>query len=500
LARVAFGVLRLPLLVVLLYAARHPILSAIERKFDIIGVTLLAIDVMSTPVVRSLVLLVAFATLVSLAWATRSLPSIRAYTTSLGIACALVLLLLAADLGRKSFLALGMGLLATNWVPDALLARCSISARTQRTFLRVGAGVSELLFAHRFLHWLRGGSEREGATNGLPALVPGALLVSVVLAVGVRGPWLAGAERSLRSGPEVSIITEGDFNGLGLDASGRYLYASGHGFPRLLRFDLDDLAAPPRQSEAETGGAQGLAYDATAHELLVFNAATKDLLVFEAPSLRLSRRVAVPDISPGDPWVAAAPGTNAVAIASEADEQVGVPFVLLDRTTGVVLDRRKEEAGNLLAHPSAPRLYLSFFRRDKGVLAYDVESRRIVARGPTDARIDRLEFDPRRNQVLLASPVEGRILRFDADTLAAVGSLDAVFGVRVMAIDRERDLIFVGSLATGALAAFDLERGKLKQQWYVGPWLRSIVLAPAREHAYVSSNGFLYAIDYSGAT
>jgi hypothetical protein len=183
-------------------------------------------------------------------------------------------------------------------------------------------------------------------------------------------------------------------------------------------------------------------------------------------------------------------------IVSEADEQVGTPFLVLDRPTGTVRDRRDLDASNVFHHPDTSRVYLSFFRRKGVLLAYDLRSLTIVAETPVPPRVDRMAYLRATNEILLASPLTSRIERYDAETLRPTGHFDALFGVRVMAVDDRRGLVFGASLATGEVVAIDAASGRRLARFYLGPWLRTIQIHPTRATAYVSSNGALYELRY----
>jgi hypothetical protein len=149
-------------------------------------------------------------------------------------------------------------------------------------------------------------------------------------------------------------------------------------------------------------------------------------------------------------------------------------------------------------HPSKSLLYLSFFRRTNGIQVYDMSSRERISETRSDARLDRMAFWPVANELLVASPAEARVLRYDADTLEPRGSIEGVIGVRVLAVDTRRDLLISGSLATGGITVHDLKTGRRLSGFYLGPWLRSIRLLEEQGLAYVSSNGALYSVPYVG--
>jgi len=297
---------------------------------------------------------------------------------------------------------------------------------------------------------------------------------------------------------EVRILARGDFNLLDIDPTGRYLYATGHGLDRLRRYDVEDWSSQPLKSDVSTGGAQGFAYDPAASELYVLNLKSKRLIYIDATTLKFKRSIPVPELSPGDPWVVVERNSDTITIASEVDLRTGSPLIVLNRTTGAAHDLRVEEVGNLLVHPTRSLLYFSFFRRNTGIMLYDIQKRAITRQVPTKERMDRMAIWKRSNELLITAPLDSRIIRFNADTLEPKGEIDSIFGVRVIAVDNLRNLLLCGSLATGKVAVVDLNSGHQKGSYYLGPWLRTIVLNEKNGTAYVSSNGALYEIQYVG--
>jgi hypothetical protein len=207
--------------------------------------------------------------------------------------------------------------------------------------------------------------------------------------------------------------------------------------------------------------------------------------------------VSVPDLSPGDPWVTVDPITDTLTVASEADEEIGTPFIVLDRPTGRVVDRADLAAGNVLLHPTKPWLYLTFFRRRHDVMLYDLQSKSVTRSTPGDRRAERMIFSQRRNELLVTSPMESRIMRFDADRLNLKGYIPTASGVRGIAIDEVRDLLLYGNIASGDLVVIDPNTGARLRSYYLGPWLRTIQLNVDSGTAYVSSRGALYRVSYA---
>ena len=385
-----------------------------------------------------------------------------------------------------------MLILATNW------ARISSGNRVLSRVVAIPPVVGEVFFASRFLDWVRSLLSRDAAAPAnVSRIWPGAVIAALALAGLVPGDKLIRYEQALRSGPDVRRFAASDFNDIAFDAKENRLLVTGHGVPHVLGFNVGDLSARPLKAGVNTGFAQSFEFDPANAELYIYNSQTEEILILDTSTLELKRTIPAPDISPGDPWIRRCPRSNTVTIASEADVRTGSPFVVFDGPSGAVLDKLDLEAGNLLVHPEKPILYANFFRRVCGVVAYDLEKRKIIAEAPADSRTDRMAFDPVRQELMLASPSEGRVQCFDALTLAPKGVFKAIPGVRVITVDAANDEMLVASLITGRVALMGLTDRKVKQQWYLGPWLRSIVIAPGTGIAYVSSQKSLYELRYS---
>jgi hypothetical protein len=497
-ALVAWALARLPLALLALYLVRHSLLDLIERFFDVVGITLFVIDRASTLASRLLLALVAGTAFLAAAKLGQRLEGWKGFAAS--VACVGAVAIAAATYagGGWKLVAIVPALVASNWAALNLLARAGVTRERLNLLIAIPPGLGEALLASRYLNWLRQTASGAGSPMHVeqPAKWPGAMLAAVALAMLVPGSKLVAIETALRSSPDVRMFAEGDFNGLALDAATRTLFATGHGLKRVVAFNADDLSAPPRTVDVDTGFAQSLEYNAAHGELFVYNEPIRSIQIFDAKTLMHKVTISAP-VSPGDSWIVFEPIFGAIVVSSEADRKGGIPLLVVNRDTGAVMDRRPEEAGTIMGHPSEPIVYINFFRHGAAVLAYDVSKKAIVARTPADARLDRMAFDVKTNELLVASPVESRIQRFDAATLAPKGAYPSIFGVRTLAIDHTNDALIVGSLATGKVALMSLLDRKIRRSWYVGPWLRHIVLAPERGVAFISSIGGLYELRYA---
>ena len=222
----------------------------------------------------------------------------------------------------------------------------------------------------------------------------------------------------------------------------------------------------------------------------------RDRLVYLDRDLKMLRAVPVPGVSSGDVRPAVDPISDTLALASEADEIQGDPFVVVDRTTGRVLAREHFDSGNVLVHPNRPLLFMSFFRRHQQLIAYDLSTRTIQATAETSGRANRLEYWAARDELLVALPMSGRVARFDARSLDPRGQMKTAFGVRAVAVDEQRGLLLGISLLTGTLTIRELASGRLVDQMYLGPWLHMITLHPSEPRAFVTSIDAIFSVDY----
>jgi DNA-binding beta-propeller fold protein YncE len=496
-----WAVARLPMIVALVYLFRARVLDVIERQFDILTITQFVIDLLSVPVTRIIVGIGFFAVLLAAAAGTGRLRPVLAYVTTLLVACcalAGLVMTTATSLRRGLIIVL---ILALNLAPAGLFERVRGRPRTWNLMMLTGIGVVELFFAREYWDWIRGARRsRDSVGSGLPSTIPALLLASLAAAVLIRDERLVAFEQKIRLSPDVKVIERGlSMNWIELDPSGTYLYATGHDVPSLRRFDLRNLAAPPLVSDIPTGGAQGFAYDPLGNELFAVNTYSRQLLYLDATTLKLRKTADLAQLSPGDPWIAVDAQTDTLTVVSEADVRIGDPLIVVERSSGRTVARADLDAGNLLKHPSRPWLYLTFFRRRSEVMLYDLEARSVTRRAPADPRAERMAFWKTENELLVTSPIESRVLRFDADTLTPKGYFAALFGVRAIALDEARQLLLCGNIATGHLIVLDLRTGARVSTRYLGPWLRTIELDVPNGTAYVSANGALYVLRYSAA-
>jgi DNA-binding beta-propeller fold protein YncE len=498
----AWAVFRLPTLLLLIFVFRHQLIEVLLAVLGEGRSTLFAIDVLSTPVARLVFACAMLLTLLLCAILTRNLRLSSAYA----IVCILGVTVMTAAIyltGRSIIAILPAALLLiTNLIPsnlERLPGRDLAGGSNFFRWLMVGAvGVSEIFLFWRHIRWIEG-------TNVVrfgPALprwlwvLPGALLASLVTAGLLFGSKLVPIEQAMRWTPAVRKVADGDFNWIQSDKLHKFMYTSGHGFERVRMFDLSDWSKPPVESDVSVGSPQGFDYSASADELYVYDEKAHQLRYFDANTLKLKKSFDVGPVSPGDCWIAADDRTNTITIVSEADEEVGYPFVVVDRATGALVDHQPEAAGNMTLDPDRSLAFLSFFRRESRVLVYDLRSRKIIKNAAIGPHAERMALWKSQHELLVTLPPQSDIARVNPDTLEVMGYIPALFGVRAIALDTAENLLFIGSIATGEIKILELPSMKVRARYYLGPWLRTIDVIPDLGTAYVSSNGAIYEVKY----
>lgn len=510
-----WGLVRLPVLLVVLYLFRYEaaVFGEYAALFNISVLTVIAIDLVSTPAARVLCFIsLAIVLLLWLPFAARLSPRI-AYLSCLAVAAAIILPLFHETGTQLWFSALPILVLATNLAPGSWFDRLMPHQRWWNAFMAAGVGVAELFFFNRYIQWLRTLRVGQRAGAALPArwsAFPGVLLASAAAAVLVSNgylwtvpsewtggrTWLRQIEQALRMSAAARVRVAGDMHGVRIDATGQFIYLTGHGYSHLYRYSLADWLAPPLVSSVRTNFAQGFAYDASAGELYVYDAWSQHLHYIDADSLSLRRSVPLQNLPPGDLSMIVDRQTDTIMIASEDDQNIGSAIQVLNRATGGVLATRHEDSAVLLLHPRKPIVYMSFFGHRGEIQMFDLQRLDVVRRQSARQHMEGMAFWEASNELMVTAPLDSRVMRFDADTLAYKGYFDATFGVRSIALDLRRNLLVCAGLATGKVVVIDLATGEQKASYYLGPWLRHVAIAEEQGVAYVSSYGALYELDY----
>ncbi len=504
---IAWGLLRLPLLGLGLYLFRFRIAEWIESAFGLWRVMDAAVYLASTFSTRVLVcaaLALALGIWVWLAGKPASPSGIR-HVLAMGAAFAGIyssyayFFKTAHPLERAAAVTI---FLAMNTMPYGWFPKRAAAGRIMNLVCLAGIGWMEAFFPQMYFLWLMDQlhvGESVKKKSWLAGIAVAPLLWVVVLVPSDNQRMLTLGEK-LHASPSVKKFAQGDFNWLEFNAEHGLLYAVGRGTNHLLAFDVNRLEQPPRRSREDIGKTQSFAFNPLRGELYVYKAETAELVYLDALTLETLRSTPVPDLSPGDVWVNWQSATDTITIASEADVESGTPFFVIDRASGGILAALPLPwvPTNVAFHAEKPMLYFNSFK-DTYLAGWDMREYRMIAQTETSPRTDRLVYSPAASEVLVASPLEGAILRYDAATLEFKGRIKTRLGDRTLTIDSQRNLLLVGNFINNQMQVIDLDTFKVVNRFYIGPWIRTIALDMERGIAYVSTARNLFRVEYAAS-
>ena len=500
---VIWASLRLPIFAAGVYLFRFPIAAFIEEKYGLGAAMDFAVYSASTFGTRLMLYLACVAALglgiwLAKKWITSELWS---YILSLFGAFIIVyfsfafLLLAFAALLKTSIVVL---ILAVNTLPEKWIPR----GRIMNLVFVAGVGLSEAFLSQAYVFWLMPAEKmRSGASIKKWSWLSGVVIAPlfwIFLLTPYDNQRVLTLGETLHASPAVEKFAEGDYNWIEFNPAHNLLYAVGRGTNFLLAFDTGNLDVPPRRSKTDIGKTQSFAFNPERQEIYAYAAGAKQLDYIDAVTLETFRSVPVTNISPGDVWVNWHGGTNAITIASEADLETGTPFVMIDHASGETIASMPLPLipTNVTFHSQKNILYFNSFR-DTYLISWDMDSHEIAQRMETSPRTDRLIFWPGASEVLVASPLEGAILRYDAETLEFKGKVNTSFGGRTLTIDSQRNLLLVGNFINNRVQVIDLNTFEPVASFYIGPWIRTIALDVEQGIAYVSTVRNLFKVKYA---
>lgn len=507
-------VLRLPLLGLAIFLFRVQLVEFIEQTFGLGQAVEAAVYFVSTFPTRMWLFAAGVFALAFVILAVGKLQISAAFRYVLvlvfvfsGIFISFVLLFKTSDGLLRAFIV--TLLLALNNLPYEWLARRLTSSGVIGWGVVAGVGVAEAVFPQAYGLWLaehfrwRDSIKRWSWLGG----VLSATLVWIFILVPFDNPRMLTLGERLHANPDVQKIAEGDTNWIELNAEHGLLYVVGRSTNYLLAYDVNNLNAPPLRSE-DIGKTQSFAYNPDRQELYAYKAETGELVYLNALTLETLRTVPVKDpltnsgqgLSPGDVWVQWHRLTDTIVLSSEADVEIGTPLYLFNRESGEVLATMPLPViptAHLVFHPNQPRMYFNSFREPYFAM-WDMQRYEIAQQVQISPRTDRMIFSAADNEVWIASPLDGAVLRYNADTLDYSGSISANFGIRTLALDTQRNLLLTGNFINNRLTVIDLTSNKPVAQYYVGPWLRTIALDVDNGAAYISTVRSLFKVKYIG--
>ena len=499
---ISWAVIRLPLLGLLAYLFRYQLLSVFEKTVGFTGRMDFFVFTISTFYARFL-LYILFA--IALAIGYLLIQKIKAPLTAryilwlVGIFCGVLFSFYFIFQSTTSLICTGVVvlLLAINTIPFEWFSNSS--SRINPLFL-VGVGISEAIFPQAYT---------SGLLNLFPKLdqikkwswVSGVLIIPllwVFLLIPYDNQRVFTLAEKVHANPAVKKFSTGIYNWIELNPEKNLLYAVGRGTNFLLAFDLDHLDQAPKRSHQDIGKTQSFGFNPDQQELYIYKADTRELLYMDATSLKVLRSVPIPDLAPGDVWIKWVQLNKTIIVSSEADAEVGIPLYVVNRESGKIVAKMGFPiipTAYLIIHPNKPLMYFNSFK-DPYFAVWDMEKYKITNKIEITPRTDRMLFFKNKNEVWIASSLDGSILRYNADTLKNTGFIKSNIGDRTLSIDYKRNLLFTGNFMNGRLTVIDLSTQKKVASYYLGPWIRTIALNTEKGIAYVSTVRGLFTIRY----
>lgn len=502
----AWAAVRLPLLALAIYLLRYQIVEWFEGAIGFTGRMDFFVFTVSTLSARLILLLACSAALGFWYWLTTK-PTLSMgvryvlWMTGavIGIFISLRFLFLTTDASiRTAGISL---LLAVNTLPQEWLAKRLVPGVGTNLVFLSGVGVVEALFPQAYFTWLTSHNQ-EGNPSRSRAWIIGILVAAlfwIFLFVPYNNQRVFTLTERLYADPAVQKFAPGIYNWVELNPEHDLLYVVGRGTNFLLAFDVNNLNMPPRRSKEDIGKTQSFGFNPDLQELYVYKADSKELLYMDALTLDVIRSVPVPDLAPGDVWIRWLRLNNTIVLSSEADAEIGVPLYVFQRESGQVvatMDFPTIPTAFLLFHPEKPLMYFNSFK-DPYFAAWDMQTYTIMQKVEITPRTDRMIFSKKYNEVWIASPLDGAVMRYDADTLGYSGRIASNFGDRTLALDPNRNLLLVGNFLNGRLEVVDLATKKSTTSFYLGPWIRTIALDMENGIAYVSTVRGLFKVNYA---
>lgn len=496
--------LRLPMLLAGLYLFRAEIAIWIERHFNLALVIESIVYLISTAWIR--LLLIGFTAAVLIAiylivkkWLENVSKQYAIFILLSSVLYAVFLkFLLKIDISYLGFSLVAL-ILAINTMPESWVEKYFSQNKIVKVFFTIGAGISEILFLQTYFHWLVN-SLKLNKNHKKWSWITGILLACFYfffLITPYNNQRILTLGEKLLSSPPVEKFSSGGYNWLELNLENNLLYASGHNVNYIIAFDTENLNLPPLKSKTQVGKPQSFAYNPILQEIFVYRADSEELLYLDAVTLELLRSVPVPDIAPGDVWVNWQSGTDTITIASEADRDVGVHFVILKRESGeIIVSTNLPIAPTSVTFDAENNIFYFNSFLETLLFSWDMVSHQVLQQIPISPNTDRLIYDSITSEVLVASPQDGAILRYDASTLEFKGKINTSLGDRTLALDSKRNLLLVGNFINNYMQVIDLNTYQPIASYYIGPWIRTITLDVEKGVAYVSTIHNLFKVTY----
>ena len=247
---------------------------------------------------------------------------------------------------------------------------------------------------------------------------------------------------------------------------------------------------------------QGFGINHQTREVIYVDPCTGHTWVFDETDLHLKRDIGIQDYLRHQPFHCRGPYRSGNRVVWSAAGDILAAFTFGPHTISVlnaagdrvVLDGRDilAQAGegntaDAVIDPARGWLHRISAFTMPALWRIDIEQRRVgpVVRLPTLP--ERIALDAARNRLFITLPILGQVWVFDAAAYRHVATIFTFPGVRVVTLDPEQNLLFLGGFSP-LLEIRSLDDFSLQDR-IVGPaWMRWIAVDPRRDRAYITSN------------
>jgi hypothetical protein len=294
----------------------------------------------------------------------------------------------------------------------------------------------------------------------------------------------------------VRKIVDGDFSKIEPDWAKKRLFISGFEQPTLLEYDLNQESIN-KIPALKTGYAQYHKINQKKREIYLYNKEIKKLVVFDLDTFSIKRMSLPVPMAVGDNFIEYDNKNEFIFIESEMNKDKGYKFAALNMNT-LKVEKTLDINGYLLMNPDREELYAYsyFWLRNPCFYVLDTDKLEIVKRKKITMPILEYVVSNKYKKIYCSSPFVRKIIILDIVNLSKIGVIKIPFGMRILTIDKKRNLLFAGGFLDGKVHMIDIRTKKTLKRYNVGFWLRDFCLDSKKRILYIVGKYGLYQINY----
>ena len=232
------------------------------------------------------------------------------------------------------------------------------------------------------------------------------------------------------------------------------------------------------------------------NEIFHASRATHDLFIYDSESLKLKSLKTLPFELEGDYLTAYSRNDDSIFIVAENGELMQVR-----RSNFTAVSHFFLEAINNSIYLDDERdiLYLS---NSKGgefgqLIKFSIPENKIIRREIYPHNVQDVIKWQAEDTIIIAFPEKAEIRLYDSKNFEYKDKISVMWGVRALAIDQEKELLFAGSFVVNEIMIIDLKKNQIAGSIKSPPWIRKMVADETNSVLFVTSNiGGAFAVPY----